>query len=453
MNDLEKLFAEKETENGDLAYNTTGDPLVDLLFMTPYFEKNLDEVEIGTSNKEKLFAMFVRDPRYGLGRRDLGRRLMYLAEESADSIVKAGRYDDLYKWIKEDNMPLDPALKVEYLNKLLQDVLDGNELAKKWMPRFGSSEKAIARFLAQMLEVNKQQYGKLVKTKTAESMLSSGNTAEINFAHLPSLALKKYFKAFSKREDTAEKFAEYLDDVKKGKKNMNTSLVTVYDILKNSDKIDADLYWDKLEKTPLDVLPILDTSGSMTWGDYGRGVPLEQASAIAYYLAKNSINYKDYVISFSRNPTLIKIDKSRGRGKYRGEICKGTSNFANEVNSMYTGECANTDFGKVMELLKRFRGKMPQYLVVLSDMEFDCGSNQSKEELQEIWKENGYTTKIVWWNFNSRNKTVPETDEMGNIYMSGYNPQLLKYLECGFDGKAYLNKLLATYVENLRKSA
>jgi hypothetical protein len=29
--------------------------------------------------------------------------------------------------------------------------------------------------------------------------------------------------------------------------------------------------------------------------------------------------------------------------------------------------------------------------------------------------------------------------------MSGYNPMLLKFLEAGFDGKKFLNKLLSEY--------
>lgn len=79
MNELEKIINKKQneklTENGDKAYKTTGNNLVDLFFMTAYFEKNIDQVNIGKSEKEKIFSMFVRDPRFGLGRRDLGRRL------------------------------------------------------------------------------------------------------------------------------------------------------------------------------------------------------------------------------------------------------------------------------------------------------------------------------------------------------------------------------------------
>jgi hypothetical protein len=73
------------------------------------------------------------------------------------------------------------------------------------------------------------------------------------------------------------------------------------------------------------------------------------------------------------------------------------------------------------------------------------GSHQSKNELEQLWKEKGYTTKIVWWNLNERSITVPEMDSNGNIYLSGYSPMLLKFLEVGFDGEAFLNKLLAEY--------
>ena len=114
---------------------------------------------------------------------------------------------------------------------------------------------------------------------------------------------------------------------------------------------------------------------------------------------------------------------------------------------MYTGDRSNTDFGAVMNLFKEVgKDDMPEYLLVLSDMEFDYGSKQSKDELQAMWKANGYTTKIIWWNLtDGRGKTVPEMDTNGNIYMSGYSPMLLKYLQAGFDGEAFLDKLLQAY--------
>lgn len=103
-----------------------------------------------------------------------------------------------------------------------------------------------------------------------------------------------------------------------------------------------------------------------------------------------------------------------------------------------------------MQILKSLN-EFPDYLVVLSDMEFDEGSRQSKNELKRMWKENNCNSKIVWWNFNNRNKTVPETDEEGNIYISGYSPMLLKFLEIGFDGKKFLDKLLKEYEKKMNE--
>ena len=36
-------------------------------------------------------------------------------------------------------------------------------------------------------------------------------------------------------------------------------------------------------------------------------------------------------------------------------------------------------------------------------------------------------------------------DESGNIFISGYNPMILKYLEVGFNAKAFLSKLISEY--------
>ena len=118
---------------------------------------------------------------------------------------------------------------------------------------------------------------------------------------------------------------------------------------------------------------------------------------------------------------------------------------------MYTGNCSNTDFGAVMNLLQKLN-KYPEYLIVLTDMEFDYGSNQSKEETMKIFKEKGADTKIIWWNLNDRNKTVPEFDEYGNIYLSGYNLQILKLLENKFDMTTYIDKILEKYKKDIAYS-
>lgn len=455
MNELEKIFAEKRTENGDISYKTTGNNLTDLLFMTPFFEKHLDQVHIGNSDKEKLFAMFIRDPRFGLGRRDLGRKLMKLADVEPSDIILAGRYDDLW------NIPTNKNLT--YLKSSLESK---NELAKKWMPRLTTKDKKVAKILCKIWNLTEKEYRSLIKTnKTVEYKLSYAEKQEgtplndlfkqgtykhplineINFEQVPSLAMHKYLHTFSTREDLKDRFHEYIEKVKENKAKVNTSTTNVVDAYKTATRSvktvenNADVIAKKtVENATLNVemncIPILDTSGSMYWNYNGLNIG-EKATALAHALATHSTYAQNQVISFSSRPRLITI---------KGETLK------EQYYSMYTGDCTNTDFGAVMDLLSRL-DTYPEYLVVLSDMEFDEGSNCSKEKTMKIFKQHGANTKIIWWNFNDRNKTVPEFDEYGNIYLSGYNLQILKLLENKFDMTTYIDKILEDYKKKVGK--
>ena len=449
MNKLQKLLQEKITENGDKSYKSTGDNLTDLFFMTPYFERNLNEVTIGTSQKEKLFSMFVRDPRFGLGRRDLGRKLMELSQVSAINIVKAGRYDDLW------HIPTDENLK--YLKDNLSE-----ELAKKWMPRLTGKDKLIAKTLCKMWGLSEKEYRALIKIdSTTEYKLSYAEQQEnqnelerifekkkfdhplvdsIDFEKVPSLAMTKYLHAFSTREDTRERFMKYIDDVKNNKAKVNVSTANVTDAYKIATKDSNSNVDDVIGKkiidnetlgVELDAIVILDTSGSM--GSLGRNSILDKAMSLAHALSTHSTYARNQLISFSSCPQLMTI---------KGDILK------EQYNSMYTGDCSNTDFGKVMQILQNL-SKYPEYLIVLSDMEFDYGSNQSKEETMKIFKDHGANTKLIWWNLNDRNKTVPEFDEYGNIYLSGYNLQILKLLENKFDMSTYIDTILEKYKQDI----
>ena len=461
MTEFEKLFNEKKTENGDTSYKSTGNNLVDLFFLTSYFEKHLDEVKIGNTEKEKIFSMFIRDPRFGLGRRDLGRTLMMYSGVSPEDIVLAGRYDDLWHIPNDDN-----------LNYLKEKVLAGDELAKKWLPRLTSGKKTrkFAKALCKEWNLTEKEYRKLVKTdKTVEYKLSyaerSKDNTELNnlfekfnyihplvdkidFEKVPSLAMQKYLNTFSTREDLKDRFSEYIKAVKENKAKVNVSTATVHDAYKtvsrNANEA-SDVIGKKVIETAtlgveLNAIPILDTSGSMF--SFWRSVDYTnvndigvKATAVAHAIATHSTYCKNQLISFSSNPKLMTI--------------KGDT-LEEQYKSMYTGDCSNTDFKKVMELLSKLK-KFPEYLVVLSDMEFDIGSMQSKKKTMEIFKEYGANTKIIWWNFNDRNKTVPEFDEYGNIYLSGYNLQILKLIENNFDMTDYIEKVIDDYRKKIGK--
>lgn len=423
MNALEKVFNQKLTENGDKAYKSIGDNLLDILFMSAYYEKHLDEVKLGNSDIEKLFARSMRDPRLGLGRRDLGRVLMKLSDVSPEEVVKSGRFDDLV-FIQ----------LTQHLMYLWEEVKAGNELAKKWCPRLNSKNREYAKYLCKIWGVSQKEYRKLIKVDTTERKLTEDRADEINFEHVPSLAMIKYFNRFANGSDTFKRFNKYLDDVENGKAKLNISTTTVYDIYKNRYKIDADLFFDKLEKISLNCIPIVDVSGSM-FNDFDA---IGKALSIGHYLARCSTFCRDMFVTFSENPELAKLDVKKSYAEQLGQIEQSHWGF-------------NTDFGAVMELLKNKLDEAPEYLIVLSDMEFDEGSYDYKEELMREWEDKGINTKIVWWNFNTRNTTAPEIDEYGNIFFSGYNPMLLKFLKIEFDGKRFLKELLDEYEKAINK--
>ena len=441
---LDEIFNAKLTENSDLAFTKVSDNnLLNILFMTEYYQKHLDKVPyLEPTDINKLFAMFIRDPRFGLGRRDLGRHLMSMTDCPVDLILKAGRADDLFHIGYEDHTEF-----ASVLDYLYEQIIEGNELIKKWMPRYSSKNRDLARYIAHYWDMNKQQYGHFIKCNTVENKLSRHNYNDIEFEHVPSLAMIKYAHAFTTKPELQDRYIKYLANVKAGKKDLKVSTTTVYDIYRNRDKIDADLFFSKLEKISGSWIPIVDSSGSMMDSNDSYG----KAMAIGHYLAKCSSYAPNKVISFSSKPQLITLGQTpiqRSYFYYEHETPKSV--YEKEINSMYTGDCSNTDFGAVMNLLS-YLTDMPEYLVVLSDMEFDYGSSMSKTQTMNLFKSKGYTTKIVWWNLNARSTTAPEMDSDGNIFLSGYNPMLLKFLEAGFDGNKFLYKLLREYLKTLQK--
>lgn len=443
----------KLTENGDFAFiKPSENDMVNILFLSEFYREHLDKLPyLGTSDRAKLFARFIRDPRHGMGLKDLGRRLMDMTNCSIEEIVKSGRVDDLFHLSHFDPVHKDFEFICEWLkNECLAD----NELVKKWMPRYSSENKCLAQIIAEQIFHGqpgcetyvgmKCAYNHLIKANTTEQHLSRKETDKIRFENVPSLASIKYAKRFANGEDTAERYKQYLDDVKAGKKELHVATTTPYDIYKNAGKIDADIFFEKLPKISLSCLPIVDTSGSMIAED-----AIGRAFAIGHYLAKCSSYMPDYCMSFSARPQLIHLgDDTKPLDRWFvpfPEHEASWSTYKKEINSMYTGDCSNTDMGKVFELLAQC-DEFPEYLVVLSDMEWDYGSHDFKVDFQKAAKAKGATTKLVWWKLRGT-ATSPEMDNEGNIFLSGYNPQLLKFLETGFNAEAFLNKLLDEYAK------
>lgn len=230
-----------------------------------------------------------------------------------------------------------------------------------------------------------------------------------------------------------------MDKVVKGEAKIATGTMDVYDVAKNYydgniTAMEADVFFNSFPKADLGkMIAIVDNSGSM----YDSNKSFLKARAVGHYIAKNTSYLKNHFIKFSDDAKLLKLGNN-----YESDM---------EVLNSFR-DVGSTDFGNVMDVLSKVTKDLPDYIVVLSDMQFNIGSANSKDEAMKIFKKRNPNLKIVWWNFDVDRATAPETDEYGNIFMGGYNANLLEFLELGFDGIKFVEKLVENYkkkIENL----
>lgn len=437
------------TVNGDIAYISTGNRLIDILFQSNWLRTHPEDIIIGASEKERLFSMFMRDPRYGIGERVVGRHLLQLSGASIEDVYKCGRADDIWRMFERTNR------EREAFDWLYDRIQANDQLVKKWMPRFAvrniklnsetqkyekspftpnqTLKNTVARRFAETYGMNKQQYKKFIKADTTERTLTEKRWDDVRFEHLPALCHMKYTKLFMTRPEFSERYKKYVEDVKSGKKKINTSVATVYDIYKNAvhnEEFDADMWYDQLEKISISCIPVIDVSGSMQCND-----AIGKAVSLGYYLADCSTYCKDQFVTFSDTPELVNMDGD---------------NFMDKLNRMKRANWnGSTDLGAVADLLLKLNGDMPDWIIIMSDMQFNQGSTCKITNLMDSWRERGIKTKIVWWNLSTIKATTPQMVAGGSIFMSGLSPMLLKYLAVGFNAEIFLDTLLDEYKKKI----
>ena len=437
---LKKAFNGTKTTNGDTAYNSSLNKYIDLIFKLVQYRKSPNTINITLdSNNEydKWIARVVRDCRYGFGEREVGRKLLEQIRETPINVFNIGRADDIFELgynLVKSRKDLKGGEYWQYLYEKLNSTKKNdieNFNVRKWMPRERGGNVDKVKAFRKVFKLSPRQYRKLIANNdTVEYILSSGNVVE-KYENVPSLAMLKHFNSFIRTDK--ENFENYLENVRKGTKKMNTSTMTPYDIALKYEKRelsgnDCDLIFEQLPKINFGkIIPIVDNSGSM----YVSGeMSYLKARAIGHYVAKNSSYMNNHIITFSSNPKLLELG----------------DNYIKDMEILDSfDDVSNTDFGKVMNLLSNVTEDLPDYLLVLSDMQFDKGSSLSKREAMKILQQRNPNLRIIWWNFNTRRVTFPETDEYGNIFLGGYNPLLLKFLEVGFNGQQLIDNIIENY--------
>ena len=438
------------TVNGMKARNSTANACVDLFYnigasrgknIVPAFTAAYVE----NRDIALRIAQWARDVRGGSGERELFRQILTHLEKTAPKdaellmkkIPEIGRFDDLLVF-------KTPTLKWEAFNLLGNHLREGNALAAKWTPRKGE----LAREIREMFGMSPKQYRKTLvnMTKVVETQMCAKDWDNINYNHVPSLAHARYKKAFGRHGTT---YGEYIQKLVKGEAGVkiNAGAVYPYDVLKGainrysrSDMSKTELdalqaQWDALPNYigDADVLPLVDSSGSMTCAAGGYNSKsgltcLEVAISLGLYFAdKNKGKFKDTFLTFSARPQLLHL--------------KGTIN--QKIDQMNTGEVANTNlhaaFDKILTVAlenKVPQEEMPGTLVIFSDMQFDSCVQHDDSAIQMIARKYaaaGYKLpKVVFWNLNAAYGNAPvKFDNSGTALVSGFSPAIAKSILSG----------------------
>lgn len=489
FNLIEKELKNKSiTENGAIGYKSSGSALVDLNYNVSSFRNSSEEEIIEAFDtafaENKKYAMkwlfFARDVREGLGERRLFRicykRLAELDIEAFYSNLKNiseyGRWDDLVSLLGISNVTDDKIIEV-IKTQLDEDLKNYEEnkpisLLAKWLPSENASSletKALGKQVRKSLGLSPRNYRLLLSklrkySNVVETKMCANHWHNIDYEQVPSLANLKYKDAFLRHDENRR--VEYLDEVKQGSKKTNMSVATPVDAitkyrksmhscsLKGYDET-LELAWKNLKNIFIEeTLVVADGSGSMTIPISGKTTALDVANGLAIYTSEhNSGVYKDKYITFSNTPQFV--DLSTGKS-LRDKI----------IISYKHSEIANTNIEAVFDLILEIavannvpKEEMIKNILMISDMEFDAAQRGWRNNkvlttslfisIRDRYVDAGYDLpKLIFWNVNSRTKTIPLTENrLGVTLVSGFSQNVLKMVMSNkYDPYAVLIEML-----------
>lgn len=440
VNAVKKSSNKGKTHNGAATLKSSLNKNVDLFFMIGNRAKDFtnefrdayrEDADIATR-----ILLWARDPRGGAGERETFRIILRdlevqdfpLFSKILPHVPRLGRWDDVLEALTIPGQKLAASLVKEALS-------NGDGLCAKWMPREHSNnqkKRRQARALAAFMGLSSRQYRKLLAraSNTVEQKMCAKDWEKINYEQVPALASARYQKAFMRNDQV--RYSDFASALEKGKAEVKAETLFPYDVMKSlksggSQKV-IQAQWEALPDYMGEesILPMVDTSSSMTWFQVAKGINgYDVAASLGLYCADKAKGaFKDTLLTFSTTPKLIHVDGSFDR-KLR------------TLNS-YT-EYGSTNVEKAFDLILRTairnrvaQKEMPSILLVLSDMEFNsCVKNPSAtayKDMCEQYRRAGYKIpKVVFWNLNSRSGNVPVTaGTNGTALVSGFSQSILK---------------------------
>ena len=470
-----------KTNEGAFQHNHSLDHCVEFfskagsIFDTPtkqtFYDNNEDILTLfqqaWITDKEITFKLllWLRDCRGGAGNRSGFRKCMnWLAKreedhkwinENIDQIPEVGRWDDLRSLFKTFSEKSAVTMWVDAL-------FDGNVLAAKW-----SDRKDIPVYLEMknFSEINnmgdfRRYLSKLRKDTIIESKMCKKDYSDIDYSHIPSVAMARYTSAFHKND--GESFVKYKESLSKGETTINADVLFPHDCIrtvKNGDHDIANAQFDALPnymKSDENIMVICDSSGSMISDVSGSISAYDVSTSLALYCSgkvdKDNPFYKKF-IQFESESKFSDWD-----GMKFSEALGSGNSWHN--TGMFNRAIGMTRIDKALDLLlntgKMFKvddKNMPSMLLICSDMQFHQGVRTDGdctevESCMKRWDDAGYTRpKIVYWNLVPYSGQQATVDDKNIGLVSGFSPSILKsVLSCDdFSPQAIMLKSLEKY--------
>jgi hypothetical protein len=435
------------TENGQVCYNDTNNPLLDFYYratrLTNRYTKEmfLNDFKLAyTFDKSSAIVLLfnLRDVREGKGERDIFRYAMeFLKTFDKEMYLKVislvpeyGRWDDLV--YLQEYQAIVNQLKQDSVNLVSNKDIS---LCAKWAPSHSSKKhKEEVKGILRAFNITQRQYRVILsslrnKIGIVEKALTNKQYSDIDYGKIPSQAMQKYKKAFYRTNE--EGFKAYIaslasaDKKEATKVNINTlyphNLVTKsYSSVEEGALLEAQ--WETLKKKyskyGLDkVLVAADISGSMT------GLPMQVSVGLAMFISslQESPHFKDMVCLFSECGRFLDLKFKNPYDNYQNVINRSSSLNTN-ISSV---------FSTLLSLAKSNsipKSEMPETVVIISDMQFDhCSDDKMMTAINKMYHSEGYDMpKLVFWNVATAIGTPSYDNEKGVLLLSGYSPNILK---------------------------
>ena len=321
-------------------------------------------------------VMYLRDPRgEGQGNKDIARAfhavvstlLVDKAFKTAylqllPHLPEMGSWKDLYELYNTS----DDEVKNTILTIVSNALQNEDRLACKWFPRQSQIHHDLADFWGQSLAFVRKYVAH--HSNTIEQQMCSKQWSAINYSSVPSRANLIYSKAFFRND--SERRQEFLEQAIAGKVTTNASTLYPHEVLKQvwEDSYTAEALWKNLPSytSNINILPIIDVSGSMNTTAYSKYSCMDIAMGLGMYFAEhNTGSYKDLYCTFDTSPTF--------------DYLKGNSLSQRAYNLRYASWGGSTNLQAVFDKLLQHSLKyplsdLPKAVIIISDMHFNEAS-------------------------------------------------------------------------------